>query len=149
MPSLTPASRTGVCRIDAASNCNRGGFACARARTGTTAATAVATKKRDIVILFHTTTTSAKVRENRISALERVFDPRRRGLQHASEFRLQFIHPLFHLPGDVAIAEMPLHAAADPRNILHFREIHLTEEARAGAERQQILAARIRQATHG
>lgn len=43
---------------------------------------------------------------------QRVFDPRWRSVDQASKLRVHFFHAQFHLPGDLAITEVPLHAAA-------------------------------------
>src|SRR6185369_6588593 len=80
--------------------------------------------------------------------LQRVFDPRRSRVDQAPEFGLELLHLHLHLPGDFAVAEVSLHTAAQTRNILRLREVHLEQEARAGTEGQQVFRASRRQAVH-
>ena len=59
-----------------------------------------------------------------------------------------FVHLDLHLPGDLAIAEVAFDAAAQARDVLRLGEIHFEQEARPGAERQQIMRAGRGQAMH-
>src|SRR5476649_1451479 len=70
---------------------------------------------------------------------QRILHPRRRRLNQPAQLRLHLLHFALHLPGDLAIAEMPLHAAAQPRNIFGLGEIHLEQEPRPCAEWQQVI----------
>jgi hypothetical protein len=60
--------------------------------------------------------------------LQRIFHPGRRGLNQPAQFGLQLLHLAFHLPRDLAVAEVALHAAAQPRDVLGLGEIHLEQE---------------------
>ena len=70
-----------------------------------------------------------------LTAFERIFHPRRRRFHQAAELRLQLLHLALHLPGDLAIAEVAFHAAAQARDVFGFGEIHLEQEARPRARR--------------
>src|ERR1035437_8037114 len=64
-----------------------------------------------------------------VSPLQGVFDPGRRGVDQAPELGLELFHFDLHFPGDFAVAEVALDAAAQARDILRFGKIHLEQEA--------------------
>ncbi len=73
-------------------------------------------------------------------------DPRPRAAspRSAAPVRLHFVHAALHLPRDLAVAEVPLHSAAQLRNVLGLREVHLEQEPRPRPEGQQIMPAPAR-----
>src|ERR1035438_2283115 len=74
-----------------------------------------------------------------ILSLQRIFHPRRRRFDEAAQLGLQGLHGCFHVPGDLAVAEMAFHAAAQAGDVFGFGEIHLEEEARSRAEGEQVM----------
>ncbi len=69
--------------------------------------------------------TSRRVRCGRRLPLQRIFHPGRRGVDQPPQLRFHFFHLPLHFPCDRAVAEMPLHAAAQARDVFGFGEIHL------------------------
>src|SRR5437868_5119723 len=51
-------------------------------------------------------------------SLQRVFEPGGSGVDQLAEFGLDLFDALLHLPGDLAVAEVPFDSAAHARNIL-------------------------------
>src|SRR5262245_30767191 len=61
------------------------------------------------------------------SPLQRILHPWRSRLNQPPQLRLQLLHLALHLPGDPPIAEMSLHSAAEPGDILRLGEIHFEQ----------------------